>query len=628
MRRMSSGDALPLQTVVPPDENTAGAVPRLRRPPFLLAAALTAAILAAFLALNGSAGEPYDRRASSAAVARASEVDDDLQAALRALDDAVRLDPANAVAHSRRAALRAVTGDLRGAARDYRVAVILRPKSREAYLGRSSVRLQAGDLNGAIADLETAIRLDPEDPFAHLELASVRAYGGDIAAYGTEVLRAADLLERRGQTSLAQSVRAIAGRRPPEQTEVRLTAPRSADVVTAERVLSSQYVGNPLPTALLNAAWEGARSLAQQRGATVPDTLAPQITRLQSASEAAVQRALDALIEASAGYVSRNELLYAAIEAMAASLHDNHTSYLRPEIRRLQEPGKSYGFGFQGIASDGGRILVSEVVAGGPADLAGLRPGDVILETTDSLDSGRITSSEPRTVTVERSGQSLSLTLRPQPFSVQNVTSRLLDRDVGYIRLRQFDPPTEFGPDGVSFVERVDAAIEGLKALGAKRWLLDLRGNPGGAIAGADVVAGRFGYNGVLDHEVYKTGAVRVDSGLGKGVSARAPLAVLVDQGSYSAAELLAGALQDAGRARVFGTVTGGKVNGAAGAVIGGGVLRVTVARIRVGPRLLALDGVGVTPDEQVSVTRDDILAGRDPQLEAALRYLRSLRAR
>jgi len=625
MRRMSSGDALPLAS---PEHGAAPAAPRPRRAPFLLAAALIAALLAAFLAFDDVGGRTFDRRASDAAVARALRDDDDIHDGLRALDEAVRLDPSSADAHSGRAALRAATGDLRGAARDFRVAVMLDPKRRDAYIGRSSVRVQSGDLAGAAADVRAAIRLDPMDPAAHLQLASLQAYSGDMAAYRAELLLAADLLVARGQGSLAESLRALAGRSAPAQTEVTLTAPRTADVITAERVLSGEYVGNPLPTALLNAAWQGARSLAEQRGATVPATLTPQITTLQLASEAAVQRALDGLIAASAGYVGRDELLYAAIEAMAASLHDNHTSYLRPEIRRLQEPGKAYGFGFQGIASEGGRILVSEVVAGGPADLAGLRPGDLILETTGGLQDETITSSAPRTVTVERSGQSLSLTLRPQPFSVQNVTSRLLDGDVGYIRLRQFDQPTEFGPDGVSFVERVDAAIEGLKALGAKRWLLDLRGNPGGAIAGADVVAGRFGYNGVLDHEVYKTGAVRVDSGLGKGVSARAPLAVLVDQRSYSAAEVLAGALQDAGRARVFGTVTGGKVNGAAGVVIGGGVLRVTVARIQVGPRLLALDGVGVTPDEQVALTRADILAGRDPQLEAALRYLRSLRLR
>jgi carboxyl-terminal processing protease len=624
MRRMSSADALPLRTGVSPEPSEAAlAAPRLRRTPFLLVAALVAVLLAAFVALPGG-GHGFDREAAAAA-AGALRIEDGLQEAVRALDDAVRLDPSNAGIHSRRAALRAATGDLRGAARDYRVALILDPRLREAYIGRSSVRVQAGDLSGAAADIRAAIRLEPNDPFAHLQLASVLAFSGDIRAYRSELLLAAGLLEERGQTALAESTRALAGRRRPAQTEVALTAPRPADVISAERVLSSQYVGNPLPTALLNAAWQGARALAEQRGATVPAALAPLLTPFQPASEAALQRALDGLIEASARYVSRNEILYAAIEAMVASLHDNHTNYVRPEVRRLQEPGKSYGFGFLGIAAEGGRILVSEVIAGGPADLAGLRPGDLILDADRAL-GGERTSSDPRTVTVDRSGESLSLTLRPQPYDVQNLTSGLLDRDVGYIRLRQFDPPTEFSEDGLSFVERFDAAVEGLKARGARRWVLDLRGNPGGALTSAEVVAGRFGYNGVLDQEVYKTGAVRVDSGLGKGVSARAPLAVLVDQGSYSAAEVLAGALQDAGRARVFGTVTGGKVNGAAGVPIAGGILQVTVARIKVGPSLLSLDNVGVTPDEEVLLTRDDILRGRDPQLEAALRYLRSFR--
>jgi carboxyl-terminal processing protease len=209
--------------------------------------------------------------------------------------------------------------------------------------------------------------------------------------------------------------------------------------------------------------------------------------------------------------------------------------------------------------------------------------------------------------------------VRPAPF----FAARMLSGQVAYVRLYDFRP---HGPSLASDLAQLERALVELSAMAPAGWILDLRNNLGGQGEVLAEVAERFGYEGLLlefvgrdgQRDSLELGPSGADLRLGR------PLAILTNESSASASEILAAAFQDTGRALVFGAGTAGFVNGAIFFEVAGGALELTVARAYAGPQRRYLDGVGLSPARPVSLESTLLLYRHDSQLEAARAYVSS----
>lgn len=201
--------------------------------------------------------------------------------------------------------------------------------------------------------------------------------------------------------------------------------------------------------------------------------------------------------------------------------------------------------------------------------------------------------------------------------------SRLLSFGVGYLQLRLFPAPGARLADGGTLADDLDAALQSFEAGGSTGIILDLRDNPGGALASVSTLTGRFlppAVVSVVDSRDGSQGQMLTD---GHEFPAQHPLAVLVNGRSGSAAEVAAEALKQTGRARLFGSRTAGAVNGAGLAVLPGGAgLLITELKVLAPGTLQPLDGVGVEPDVAIPAG-----SGGDPALDAAEAWLQSTAA-
>ncbi len=269
-------------------------------------------------------------------------------------------------------------------------------------------------------------------------------------------------------------------------------------------------------------------------------------------------------------------------------------------------------------------MVVVSPLAGSPAEAAGLRAGDRILEIDGTSTLGESVSSlvfEVRgeagsdvTLTVERGSSELDITITRAVIDLREVEAELLDAGIGYIRLTTFTDRAT----GV-FREELGALLE----QGATSIVFDLRGNPGGFITTARGIASQFVPAGELLFTVESDGNVQrweSESG-GLAQSDAIPVVVLVDRGSASASEIVAGALQDTGRATILGESTFGKNTVQIwNDLPNGGGLRITTDRWFTPDHNSAAPD-GIVPDVVVSSPADPT-GDEDPQLDRALEIL------
>ncbi len=341
--------------------------------------------------------------------------------------------------------------------------------------------------------------------------------------------------------------------------------------------------------------------------------------------------------------VDRKALIQGAIRGMIDSLGDPYSSYLTSEEYRRSLEGISGEFegigariatvapdGTQGCATLGPecRLVIVAPLAGSPAERAGLLAGDVVLATDGtsldglSVDGARDRIRGPKGSVVVLSVQRGSDT-DPFPIEVtrdvvqeQEVESRdLAGGTVGYVRLNGF---SDRGAN------EVKAALQAHIEAGRTMLILDLRGNPGGYVTAARDVASQFIASGVIFYEQDASGTQEPTDAVAGGVATDRAIQVvgLVDGGSASASEIVAGALQDSGRATLVGETTFGKgtVQQWQELTGEGGAFRLTIARWLT-PDRRWIHGEGIVPDVQVTVPTD-LGPGEDPVLDAALEVL------
>jgi carboxyl-terminal processing protease len=394
------------------------------------------------------------------------------------------------------------------------------------------------------------------------------------------------------------------------------------------------------PHDLLQAGWMTLAADAARRGAPSPGPL-PDLP-----SDA--DGALAAFAAGYAAYVANLPASMPASSAavdvemgMADSLHEQHTHYLSPGIMRafLSTVGggqQSVGLGVKLGGDPPG--LVTEVAPGGPADAAGIQPGDVIVGA-DGKDLSHADATTLSAALAGQSGSSVQLSIDrgngPQvvavtraPYYFPPLESSMLPGGVGYLKLSDFVISGTTLPDGTEVLADLDQRLDDFDAQGAQGLILDLRNNGGGSVQTADEILGRFLPDTTRSvRESDERGHLTYELAGGRTHARQLPMVVLINGGSASASEITAAALRDANRALLVGQRSAGAVASSELLPLPGGAgLQVAVAAAATADSGQTLDGVGITPDVTTSQSRtlDDYRAGHDPQIDAAINALGS----
>lgn len=342
------------------------------------------------------------------------------------------------------------------------------------------------------------------------------------------------------------------------------------------------------------------------------------------------------------GDVDRDAIVQGAIRGMIDALGDPYSSYLTSEEYRESLQGISGEFegigaeiatqaadGTQGCATLGPdcRLVIIAPLAGSPAEKAGVLAGDLILAADGvaldglTVDSARDRIRGPKgsvvTLTILRGAdEPFPLEITRDVIQQEEVESRdLAEGTVGYVRLNGF---SDRGAD------EVEAALRAHVEAGRTALILDLRGNPGGYVTAARDVASQFIGSGVVFWEQEADGKQTATDAVAGGAATDPEIRVvcLVDGGSASASEIVAGALQDSGRATLVGQTTFGKgtIQQWQELTGEGGAFRLTIARWLT-PDKRWIHDVGLVPDVEVTIP-PDVAAGDDPILDKALEVL------
>jgi carboxyl-terminal processing protease len=301
--------------------------------------------------------------------------------------------------------------------------------------------------------------------------------------------------------------------------------------------------------------------------------------------------------------VKTKDLVYGAIRGMLATL-DPHSAFMPPEVYKevqVETKGEFGGVGIQ-IGIKDNRLTVIAPIDGTPAERAGIKAGDFILKVNeestkdmtlvDAVQKMRGAKGTKVTLTIQREGaaEPMVFALTREIIKIESVRSKMLDGNIGYLRVTQFQDQT---------AKDVSANLRKLREQKMQSLVLDLRNNPGGLLTSAVEVSEQFvGPNRLI---VYiKTREGRKDDYVSHSKEQQPddyPIIVLVNEGSASASEIVAGALQDWGRAVVVGVQTFGKGSVQTILPLGDGSgLRLTTAKYYT-PKGRSIHGVGIAPD-------------------------------
>jgi carboxyl-terminal processing protease len=310
-------------------------------------------------------------------------------------------------------------------------------------------------------------------------------------------------------------------------------------------------------------------------------------------------------------------LVEGATKGMLEALNDQFSGYMPPDLFQMlneELDGEIQGIGVV-IRTDEatGHIVVVSVMNGTPAQEAGILPGDVfaVVNGEDALSmsqmelAAKVRGIEGTTVqiTMRRGEQLVEFAIRRARIVIPNVEYEVLEGNIAYARLNQFT---------VNARAELDAAINEMQVSDRRGLIIDFRDNPGGLLSSAVDVASLLLEGGVVTYEEFGTGREQVFNATGRALNLNIPIVLLVNEGSASGSELVAGAWQDRAAVTIIGEPTFGK-----GTVqtwhelSNGGGLRLTIARWLT-PNRRSIHGDGITPDiviEWTPITHQSIVA-------------------
>ncbi|MGH2352903.1 MAG: S41 family peptidase [Chloroflexota bacterium] len=402
-----------------------------------------------------------------------------------------------------------------------------------------------------------------------------------------------------------------------------------AVVGQAYALLLGAYVEPLDSTALLRAAWDGlgaALPAGQPRPelpALAGDDPREDLRRFSAAY-------LEVAARAGGGAEAQARLAHAAVRRMAESLGDCHTAFSDPQqmaeqTARLRGDLRFAGVGIRIKREPNEPIVVWELLDGGSAGRAGIKPGDAIVKV-DGRDTSQMPLDQIATLIRGPEGSQVKLTVehavsrKTQDFSLKRVPiaepafrGKLLPGNVAYLRLYSFSQAGQ---------AELLGAIRDYESKNPAGWIIDLRTNGGGELRVLLSLLSKFLKDGPFGYELDRQGERAAFGPDGTYLPRQHPLVILVSDSTSSAAELFAAAVQHHGAGRVVGTKTAGCLGiGSRYELPDGSGLSVTVRKL-LGPKGADLNKVGLMPGEVVPVSRADLAAGRDPQLQRALALL------
>jgi carboxyl-terminal processing protease len=328
------------------------------------------------------------------------------------------------------------------------------------------------------------------------------------------------------------------------------------------------------------------------------------------------------------GNLTNTQVLDGLKTGLANSTNDQYTEYFNAS--QTKDFNNQLNESFSGIGAQMGlnankQLIIVSPLSGFPADKAGLQAQDIVTSINNQSTTGmnvdtavgKIRGPENTYVTLNvlRDGnQELTFKIKRQNITIPSVTSKIIGNNIGYITISQFTQDT---------ADLAQKAAEKFVKDKVNGVVLDLRGNPGGLVTAAVSVSSLWLNQGeMVMQEKNQTQILATNNATGGNILHGIPTVVLVDAGSASASEIVAGAMHDHNDATIVGVKTFGK--GVVQQIFnlsGGAEAKITVAKWY-RPNGQNIQHKGITPDKTVTLTRDQVKAGDDAQLNAALGIL------
>ncbi len=344
-----------------------------------------------------------------------------------------------------------------------------------------------------------------------------------------------------------------------------------------------------------------------------------------------VERTYDLIRSHYDGKLDETKLMDGMKKGLAAAAGDPYTQYFGKEAAQKFEEqltGSFTGIGAELGKDDNNNLIVVSPINGFPADKAGLRSQDIIAsindESTVDMNIEEAVSkirgpkdTEVKLRIVRAKSEDITLKIVRDDIKIPSVKWEVVDGNIGLISISQFSPDT---------YSLMSTAASEVKAKGATKILLDLRDNPGGRLDSSIKISEMWVPNGKTIVQERRGGIVtksHVSELSSDPVFAGMPTVVLINEGSASASEIVAGALRDNNVATLYGQKSYGK--GSVQEIYplpGGSEIKITVAKWH-RPNGQNIDKKGINPDKEIKMTDDDYKNNRDPQKEAALEFLR-----
>jgi carboxyl-terminal processing protease len=326
--------------------------------------------------------------------------------------------------------------------------------------------------------------------------------------------------------------------------------------------------------------------------------------------------------------VDQTIMMRGAISGMLESLGDPHTSYMDPEMFRQQNTplqGEYEGIGAW-VDITGEYLIIISPMPNSPAEKQGLKSGDQIIAIDGEDMTGiegnlvlrRILGKAGTEVTLSifrpTTNETIEVTITRQKITIPSVTGEMLEDDIAYIQLINFGEKTH------QDLRNILKDLLKQKPVGL---ILDMRNNGGGYLNTAIDVASEFVSQSPIMYEEFGDGERITYKAKPNGLATEIPLVVLINEGTASASEITAGAIQDYGRGVLVGKTSYGKGSVQNWVTLQNdqGAIRVTIARWLT-PNERQINSLGLAPDYEIEITEEDIEAERDTQLEKALELL------